>query len=193
MVNLRVALIIAAAALIIILAVVLLNGGKQSVEEVPDIPISGLTDTSSTDPNAMPAPVLAEPTSATFTFSVAEGGKSWINIYENGDSTPVFSSVAEGPMTKDFEVTGTLTFETANITPVTIMVDGEEVQPTVSSKTSMYVYVVDFPAILSAWKEAHGAEGDTEGEGGTAEAGSSSTASNASSASNSASASNPTR
>lgn len=184
MLNMRVILIIIGAALLIVLAVVLLNGGKQSTEEVPDIPISGLTDTSATDPNAMPAPIVAAPTSATFTFSVADGGKSWINIYENGNSAPVFSEVAEGPLTKDFEVTGTLTFETANITPVTIMVDGEEVQPTVSSKTSMYVYTVDFPAILAQWKEAHAVD-DGQTDGGNAAQ--TSNASNTTTATNTAS------
>ncbi len=153
--NLPVVLgVVVAAVVLIIIAVVLFNGGKQSVDDVPDIPISGLTDTSDAN-GSVPAPVETAPTSAIFSFSVADGQESWVQVYMDGNKTPVYAAVAEGPFSQDFEVTGTLTFETANITPITLTLDGEEVKATPAQTGTNYTYVVDFPAILAQWKQEH--------------------------------------
>lgn len=155
-VNLPVILAIVGAVAVIIMAVILFNGGKQSVDDVPDIPISGLTDTSAVDENDQSSQLATAPSSAIFSFSVKDGEEAWVTIYQDGDSTPVYAAVAEGPVTEDFEVTGTLTFETANIAAITLTVDGEEVTAKPASSGTNYVYVVDFPAILAEWKQEHG-------------------------------------
>ncbi len=183
--NLPVVLgVVVAAVVLIIVAVVLFNGGKQSVDDVPDIPISGLTDTSDTDGSA-PAPVEAAPTSALFSFSVADGQQSWVQVYMDGNQTPVYAAVAEGPFSQDFEVTGTLTFETANITPITLTLDGEEVKATPAKTGTNYTYVVDFPAMLAQWKQEHGGEDDAS----SSSSASSSDASSAATSGNSSSSS----
>lgn len=185
--NLPIILAVIGGIVIIVLAVILFNGGKQSVDDIPDIPISGLTDTSAVSEDAQTPQLEAAPSSALFSFSVEEGGKAWVTIYMDGDPTPVYAAVAEGPITEDFEVTGTLTFETANITPITLEVDGEEVKASPASTGTNYVYTVDFPSILAAWKEAHGV-GDS-GEAGSSSSSSSSSASSSSSSTASASSS----
>lgn len=157
--NLPVILAVIGAVIVIIIAVILLNGGRQSVNDVPDIPISGLTDTSATDESSEIPQLATAPSSAVFSFSVEEGAQSWITVTLDGSSTPAYAAVAEGPVTEDFEVTGTLTFQTANVTPVTLMVDGEEVEP-VADASGMYTYTVDFPSILAKWKEDHGMADD---------------------------------
>lgn len=171
--NLSAVLGVAAAAVIlIVIAVVLFNGNRQSVDDVPDIPISGLTDTSSTSTDEA-TPAVSAPTSALFSFSVADGAQAWIEVYMDGNKTPVYAAIAEGPLSQDFEVTGTLTFETANISPVTLTLDGQPVQATPSTKGTNYVYTVDFPSILAAWKKDH----DIKEEGGEDGASSSSSSS----------------
>lgn len=154
-VNMPLLIIIAIVAIaLIIMVVVLFNGGKQAVDEVPNIPISGLTDTSDPedDLSSIPQQPVA-PVSAQFTYAVESGAQSWIEIYENGSTDATFAGVVTGPETKSYDVTGTLTFYTANPTPVTCMVDGKAVtlSPS-SSKSGYYSYLVDFPAMLAAWK-----------------------------------------
>lgn len=192
-INLPVILAIAGAIIVIIIAVVLFNGGKQSVDDVPDIPISGLTDTSDADEGTEAPQLATAPSSVVFSFSVADGGQSWISVYLDGSDTPVYAQVAEGPLTQDFEVTGTLRFETANIAPITLTVDGEEVTATADS-SGVYVYTVDFPSFLAEWKQAHGVEGGskTDDEGTTSNTTSTSDASNDSSSSTNTSASSNT-
>lgn len=158
--NLPVILAIVAV-IAIIAAVILFNGGGKSVDDVPDIPISGLTDTSATNESAQAPALEAAPSSAVFSFSVKDGQEAWITVNLDGSSTPVYAAVAEGPTTEDFEVTGTLKFETANIAAVTLTVDGEEVQATPSSSGGTYVYTVDFPSILAEWERDHGASGSS--------------------------------
>ncbi len=173
--NLPVILAVIGAVVVIIIAVILLNGGKQSVSDVPDIPISGLTDTSATDESSQTPQLATEPSSAIFSFSVEEGAQSWITVTLDGSSTPAYASVAEGPITKDFEVTGTLTFQTANVTPVTLTVDGEEVTP-VADSSGMSTYTVDFPSILAKWREDHGVT-DDDGDDASSDAATSSSSS----------------
>lgn len=186
--NLPVILAVVGAVLVIIIAVVLLNGGKQSVSDVPDIPISGLTDTSATDETSQVPQLEAAPSSAVFSFSVEEGGQSWISVTLDGSSTPAYAAVAEGPVSEDFEVTGTLTFQTANIAPVTLTVDGEEVTP-VADSSGMYTYTVDFPSILAKWKQDHGIDDAASSSSSSSASSSAASSSAATSSSSSASSS----
>lgn len=138
---------------VIIVLIVLFNSNKQAVEEVPDIPISGLTDTSNPEEETSAAIVEQPPQKAVFTFSVEAGGKSWIEVTQDGDT--VLSEVISGPYTENFDVEGTLTFRTANPSPITIQVDGTEVDLKRSSGSEYYTYTVDFADILETWKKEH--------------------------------------
>lgn len=166
--------------ILVVVVVVFSNGGQQAKNELPSIPISGLTDTSAANQSES-AKLAAAPSSAVFTFNVAEGKKAWIAVYQDGAETPVYAAVATGPLSKNFDVTGTLKFETANIAAVTLTVDGDEVQATPSGKGTNYTYTVDFPSILNAWKKAHDISDAASGSSGQSSAPSAATSSNTSS------------
>ncbi len=137
---------------IIIAVVVLFNSTTQSVEDIPDIPIAGYSDTSNPEDQIDPIAALPEPTSAQFTYEVEAGERSYIEIYENGAADPVFSGVVTGPASETYDVTGTLRFEAANPTPVSVTVDGEQVKLTKSPTSGYYTYTVDFTAMLAKWR-----------------------------------------
>ncbi len=176
--------IVAAIIILIIVIVVITNGNKQASEEVPNIPISGLTDTSSPEEELTQPSVSAEtpPTSAEFTIEVADGQQSWVEIYQNGSTTPEFAAALEGPDTETYEVTGTLLFKTANPAAITAKLNGEAVELKKESGSGYYTFTVDFAQILSDWNAAH-----SEGEG--ADSSSSSSAASASSKASSSSSS----
>lgn len=163
--NMPLMIIIGVVAIAIIIAVVVLfNSTTQSVEEIPDIPIAGYTDTANPEDQIDPITTLPEPTSAKFTYEVESGERSYIEIYENGSSSPIFSGVVTGPATETYDVTGTLRFEAANPTPVSVTVDGEQVKLTKSPTSGYYTYTVDFTALLAKWRSENGLDDD----GGTA-------------------------
>lgn len=147
--------IVAAVIVLIIVVVVVSNGSKQAAEDVPDIPISGLTDTSSPEEGSEPTQTDSAPEFAEFKYSVAEGEKSWVEIYEDGSDTPSFAEVVNGPADASFEVRDTLTLKTPNPAAVKATVDGEEVQFEADSG-GYYSYTVDFSEILNQWNIDHG-------------------------------------
>ncbi len=165
--------LVALVIIVIIVVVIFVNSGQKANEEVPSIPISGLTDTSSPEDNNQVSNIDIAPQDAQMQYSVADGQSAWIEIYENGAEDPKFSEVVNGPASETFTVTGTLRILTANPDGVTVTVDGNPVTLTKDDDSNYYSYTVDFPAILRAWKEEHPAS-------------SSSAASSASSASSSA-------
>lgn len=175
------------AVILIIVLIVLFNSGKQAVEDVPDIPISGLTDTSNPEGVVSADVVYTPPEKAVFTFSVASGQSSWIQITENGST--VLSEVVRGPYEESYDVTGTLTLRTANPSPVTVEVDGVEGQLAKESATDYYSYTVDFQAILDAWEEEHPQAGKALSSSSSSSASSSASSSSASSSSSNSSAS----
>ncbi len=185
--NMPLIIIIAVVAIAIILAVVVLfNSTTQSAEEIPDIPIAGYSDTSNPETQIDPIASLPEPTSAKFTYSVEAGERSYIEIYENGSSKPLFSGVVTGPATETYDVSGTLTFEAANPTPVSVKVDDEEVKLTKNPQSGYYSYTVDFAAILAAWRS----ENDPNGSAPTDTSGNTNSATNTNTATNSTSSGN---
>lgn len=147
-------------------------------QEVPQVPITGLTDTSNQPASGggsgagadaqggttAATPPAVAPTSAKFSYEVKEGEKAYIEVYLDGSSGADVAETVQGPATKDYNVTGTLRFVTSNPDGVTLTLDGEEVEPTDSRGNGVYTYTVDFPAILAAWEEEH-APADTGGDG----------------------------
>lgn len=171
------------AVILIIVLIVLFNSGKQAVEDVPDIPISGLTDTSNPEGVVSADVVDTPPEKAVFTFSVESGQSSWIQITEDGST--VLSEVVRGPFEESYDVTGTLTLRTANPSPVSVEVDGVEGQLTKESSSDYYAYTVDFQAILDAWEEEHPQAGKASSSSSSSSSSSASTSSSSSSSSNS--------
>lgn len=148
--------IVAAVVVLLIVVVVISNGSKQASEDVPDIPISGLTDTSSPEDNPTGTQVDTAPEFAEFKFTVADGEESWIEVYEDGSSTPSIAEVVKGPAEESFEVRDKLTIRTAVPSVVKLELDGEEVEFEKASGSSVYTYTVDFQQILDQWNVDHG-------------------------------------
>lgn len=159
-------LLVAGAALLALLALVflLVFGGEdeKAVEELPSVPVSGLTDTSTpTSDSAAGTSVPTPPTSAVFSYKVAAGASAYIEIYENGAERPSEAATLEGGTTNRYEVTGTLKFVTTNPEAVALTVDGSSVEPEDGKGNGVYTYTVDFSSILSAWQAENASAADT--------------------------------
>lgn len=162
--------------LVIVICVMLFGPKKSEVDELPTMPISGLTDTSNKSEDIGSNSATRQVTKATFEFTVEAGSQSWITVV-NGDET-VYAGVASGE-TKSFDCTTTLTFSTANPTPVTCKVNGNEVELTKSGNN--YIYELDFAKYKAE------VEGTNSSESSAAESSSTSTGSSTSSSSTSSS------
>ncbi len=144
--------IVAVIIVLIIAIVVVVNGGRQSSEEVPNIPISGLTDTSSPEDDNQVSQAQVAPQDVQVTYTVASGQDAWMEIYKDGSETPELAEVVSGPASETLTVTGSLTIRTANPDAVTVSVDGQTVQLTKASGSNYYSYTVDFAETLRQWQ-----------------------------------------
>ena len=99
--------VIAAAVILVVLVVVLVLvfGNKgASEQDVPSVPITGLTDTSNPDDGAgdgaaQTPPTPIAPDKVVFSFSVASGTEAYIEVYE-GDGGPSIAEDVAGPTEK---------------------------------------------------------------------------------------------
>lgn len=165
--NLPLLLVIVAAVIVLIIVVVVVtNGSHQAVQQVPDIPISGLTDTSGTsdessaassDDDLISPSSVVLPESVEVVFEVADGQESWMEVYEDGSSNPTLAEVVQGPYSKAYDVDKTIRIRTANPSAVSVTVDGEKVQLT-SEGNGYHSYSFDFKDYLSKWKKDNGIE-----------------------------------
>lgn len=150
--------IILVALVVIVLVIVVISlafgGERQGADDVPSVPISGLTDTSGQSDDAYSVATAVAPTSAVLTVEVAEGERSWISVYLNGSEDPEYSQVMEAGQ-QSFTFTQSIRVVAGNPTPVTLKVDGETVQLEKTSSGS-YAYSAEFSDILDAWNEKHG-------------------------------------
>lgn len=138
-------LMIAGAALIIIILliviIVMALGNRQAKqEEVPTMPISGLTDTSNKDTgtsnsSTSTATTTKKKTSAIVKVSCASGEESWCVIDVDGENE--YADVMSGG-SKTFTVKSSFAIQTGNPTPLTITVDNQEVTLTGDGTGSYY-------------------------------------------------------
>ncbi len=148
--------------LLIIIAVFVLGGKDDASAEgqTPNVPVAGLTDTSNPAGTTTPPTVIdVKPTSAIVSFEVASGESSYIEVYV--DEVCKFAETASGPTNKEFEITGTCSFVTTNPSKVTVMLDGEVVEPLDEDGDGVYIFDVDFADILEEW-EAENAKAKAE-------------------------------
>lgn len=156
----RLPFIVAGAAVLVLLIVVLLLmftcRGGESTEDVPNVPISGLTDTTQTDEgsedSATTTPVETAPTSVQVTYEVADGQEVYAVITTDGTST---EQMISGPVEETVDVTGTWSFATWVSDAVTVTVDGEKVEFSGTDDSGMPVASVDFAAYLEQWYTDH--------------------------------------
>ncbi len=156
----RLPLIIAAVAvvvLIIILIVFVFNGGNGGgTDDVSQLPVSGINDTTGTgdDAEADEPPVEVAPTSARITYSVGEGNEVYIETYDNSE-TPK-AEMLTGPVEQTLETTGVWTITTFTPDLITVMVNGEQVKLEPNQEYGgMSTYTVDFPKMLEEWRQTH--------------------------------------
>ena len=161
-------------AIILILLIVVLSfafGNKSApAEDTPSIPISGMpnpagTDTGSDANNPTPdAPAVqpVAPTSAKFTYKIADGKKVYIEVIVDGKTKE--ADTVTGPKENSYDVTGTLKFVVSgDPSSVDLTVDGEKVEPT-ETKGGVYSSTVDFATVLEDWRRENGVGGGTSGD-----------------------------
>lgn len=162
--------IVAALIVAVILIVVFVNGGKQATNEVPNIPISGLTDTSSPEDQDQVSGVEVAPKNAQVTYNVPAGQSAWIEIYKAGSDTPEKAEVVDGPASETFGVTDSIKILTANPSGVSVSVNGKEAELTKEEGSSNYSITVDFAEMLRQWYAEHqsGSSSSSASSAGTA-------------------------
>lgn len=146
--------IVAVLIIAIILVVVFVNGGKQATNEVPNIPISGLTDTSSPEDQDQVSGIETAPRNAKVTYSVPMGQSAWLEVYRGGSETPELAEVVDGPFTDTVEITDSIKIRTANPEGVTVTVNGEDATLAKEGSSSNYSVTIDFAEILRQWYAA---------------------------------------
>lgn len=168
---------IAVVVLLLIIIAVFVLGGKDDAgvdTQTPNVPVAGLSDTSNPAGTTTPPTIIdVKPTSAVVSFEVASGDSAYIEVYV--DEACKYAETANGPVSKEFEITGTCSFVTTNPTKVSLFLDGELVEPTDEDGDGVYVYDVDFEKILADWEaenakakaEAAAQQAQQEGSGST--------------------------
>ena len=159
----RIALIIAGVILLIIIVAIAFavfgGHGDQKQDDVAQLPVSGVADTTgdSSSAAASSAAVELAPTSARVIYSVPSGKECYVETYLDGQMTPEMLS---GPVERSVDVTGVWVITTYSPETLNLTVDGTAVTMKVDQQyNSMYAYTVDFPSILQKWNAEHGISG----------------------------------
>lgn len=160
----RAFLIAIAVVVVVIIVAVLVNvfghHDEEVTEDVSQLPVSGITDTTGTDEEAEVAAQVVEvaPTSARVVYNVYAGEECYIETYTDGEFG---SAMLVGPTEESLEVTGTWTITTWSPGTIHVTVNGEAVQLTEDEEYDyMASYTVDFQKILDEWKATHTSRAD---------------------------------
>lgn len=148
--------------LIIVLVLVFGQGGNASNEDVPKVPVTGLSDpkdTGATDTGKTETtpetqtPAKVAPTKAVFKYEILSGQSAYIEVYDGDTLVEGGADAINGPASKEYDVVTTLRFVTTNPDGVKAYVDGVEVSLVDTNGGGVYETTVDFPAILEKWKQ----------------------------------------
>lgn len=156
--------IIAGAVILVLLVIVLVlvfGRGGSADEDVPKVPVSGLTDPedsgtvpeSGTEENTPPAPAEVAPVKTVFKYEIGSGASPYVEIYE--DDVIIVAQNIDGPDAKEYDVTGKLKFVTTSPDSVKVYQDGEELTLTDPNDKGVYQVEVDFTSVLQKWQEEH--------------------------------------
>lgn len=171
--------IIAGAVILILLIIVLVlvfGQGGSSNEDVPKVPVTGLSDpedSGSTNDGGdsgdtqQNTPAKVAPASAVFKYEVGNGS-AYIEVIV--DDVTVEADEVSGPANKEYDVTGKLRFKTTNPDAVKVYQDGEEIELTSPYNDGVYEVTVDFAQVLKKWQEDNPSAG-TAGQAGDADTG----------------------
>lgn len=128
--------------LVITIATLLLGKNNKQDEDVPTMPISGLTDTSNKDDPTATAEDSKVANHATIKVKVDSGSQSWCIVTIDGNQD--FAGIIDGGETKSWDVTGSFEFQTANSSPVKLTVDDKEQTLTADTSTGYYTFSYTF-------------------------------------------------
>lgn len=177
----RLPLVIAGAVVLLIIIVVLVfvfGGNKGASEDVPSVPISGLTDTSSPEDESSVAQAETAPTSAQVTYKISGSSDLYVVLNNNGTEE---SKMVTPPVTETVDVTGVWSISAWDVNAVSVTVDGTAVEYK-QENGGIPTWTVDFSKILEDWQAEHGGSSS----GASSSSSSSSSASSSSSSSTSA-------
>lgn len=146
--------------LVIIIAMAFGNHGSSASQDVPKVPVTGVTDTSadgsgtsSTESAAeTAASTVAVPTSVKVEYKLASGQQAYVVITNDDEST---ESMLTGPVSETVEVSGTWSLSTYVSDAFTVTMDGKEVSFEVDSTTGMPTATVNFSDYLQTWASEH--------------------------------------
>ena len=146
--------------LVIIIAMAFGNHGSSASQDVPKVPVTGVTDTSadgsgtsSTESAAeTAASTVAVPTSVKVEYKLASGQQAYVVITNDDEST---ESMLAGPVSETVEVSGTWSLATYVSDAFTVTMDGKEVSFEVDSTTGMPTATVNFSDYLQTWASEH--------------------------------------
>lgn len=128
--------------LVITIAILLLGKNNKQDEDVPTMPISGLTDTSNKDDPTATAEDSKVADHATIKVKVDSGSQSWCIVTIDGNQD--FAGIIDGGETKSWDVTGSFEFQTANSSPIKLTVDDKEQTLTADTSTGYYTFSYTF-------------------------------------------------
>ncbi len=146
--------------LVIIIAMAFGNHGSSASQDVPKVPVTGVTDTSadgsgtssSESAAETAASTVAVPTSVKVEYKLASGQQAYVVITNDDEST---ESMLTGPVNETVEVSGTWSLASYVSDAFTVTMDGKEVSFEVDSTTGMPTATVNFSDYLKTWASEH--------------------------------------
>lgn len=142
--------IVAGLVALIILGLILsqvFSCSRKEETPVETVPVSNVV---SSDVAALTQPKA--PTSFTMEYTVESGNDSWIEVYV--DEELKVGEAVSGPKTESFTSSDSIQFITANPIPVTVKIDGKEVELDVDD-TGVVNMTWNFSDILAQWLADH--------------------------------------
>lgn len=147
--------------LVLLVVVLVLAFGNRGVkpDDVPKVPITGVTDTTQNNKTEDEAGVqepskssVKPPTKVTVEYKVDSGKEIYAVITDKDTVTP---QMITGPVTDIQDVSSTWSFATWIPEAVHITVDGKPVKFETTNEDGMPMCAVDFQAYLEAWRTEH--------------------------------------
>lgn len=141
--------------LLLILVITLFFGGNKGgkAEDVPSVPVTGLTDTTqgedSSQHEQQVAPKPVAPTSVTVVYELPSGQSAYAIITTDGVAE---EKMLTGPVKETVEVKGVWSLATWVSDSLTVTVNGQKVTYDSTNSSGMPTCTVDFNTYLEKWK-----------------------------------------
>jgi len=151
--------------IIIFLLVFFLGGRNSSSNDLPNVPVSGVTDGQANTPIAQ-----APPTKTVFKFEATDGHNPWVDIYVN-DAHVTGGFLSDLTQTS-YDVTETLRLDTADPDGIKAYQDNNPVSLSDPDGDGIWSVTISYPEALAQWYRDNptttATTGDSTGTTGTA-------------------------